>query len=151
MKKILLSLFICLSLAGAEKVEVSADSFEADEIKRVSNFKGSVHIKKGVDEIKADSLHINFNEQNQPVKYEAIGNVSFKITTDTQRFVGTSTEIIYEPMKKIYTARKNVNITETIKKSTLKGEKITIDRINGKTKISGSENKPVKFIFTVDE
>ncbi len=151
MRKVLLILVFSFSLSLAEKVEVSADSFEADELKRVSLFKGNVHIKKGEDEIKADNLKIDFDKQNRPIKYEAIGNVSFKITTSAQRFVGTSGEIIYEPLKKKYTASKNVNINETTKNRVLKGEKITIDRISGKSKISGTKNRPVKFIFTVDE
>ncbi len=151
MKKILLILVFSFSLTLAEKVEVSANSFEADEIKRVSLFKGKVHIKKGEDEIKSDSLKIDFDKQNRPIRYKAVGNVSFKITTSSQRFVGTSGEIIYEPLKKKYIASKNVNINETTKNRVLKGEKITIDRVSGKSKISGTKNRPVKFIFTVDE
>lgn len=151
MKNILLLIAFSISLVASEQVEINADNFEADERKRVSYFKGSVHIKKGKDEIKADEVKINFDLKNRPLKYEAIGNITFKITTDSQHFDGTSNKIIYDPSNKTYKASGNVLINETTKGQTLKGENIIINRISGKTKISGKKNRPVKFIFTVDE
>lgn len=152
MRKIfIISLFCSLSLFAKEQVLVSADSFEADEFKKLSFFKGSVYIKKGSDEIKADTLMIVFGTDNKPVKYEAKGSVSFKLKTQAQNFEGSSDKIIYEPLSKRYTASGNVNMIETVKNQTLKGESIFIDRISGKSKIVGSKDKPVKFIFTVDE
>jgi len=117
----------------------------------ISIFKGSVYIKKGKDEIKADLLKINFDKKNKPIRYEATGHVNFKITTDSQHFKGRSNKIIYEPSKKRYKASGDVQITETIKNQKLNGENIIIDRVSGKTKISGTKKRPVKFIFTVDE
>jgi len=152
MRNIFIILLFCsLSLYAKEQVTVIADSFEADEFKKVSYFKGSVHIKKGSDEIKADNLMIVFGEDNKPIKYEAKGAVSFKVKTESQNFEGLSNQIIYEPLTKKYIASGDVNMVETIKNQILKGERISIDRISGKSKISGSKNKPVKFIFTVDE
>ena len=151
MKKILLLIAFSLTLYASEQVEVTASEFEADEKKRVSYFRGSVFIKKGSDEIKADLLKIDFDRQNKPKRYDASGNVSFKITTDSQHFEGTSNQIIYEPISKKYRALGDVNIKETTKNQTLRGESITIDRVSGKAKLKGSHNRPVKFIFTVDE
>jgi len=152
MKHFLLLLLLPLWLWSAnQKIEVKADSFEADEKKLISIFKGSVFIKKGKDEIKADLLKIDFDKKNRPKRYEATGHVSFKITTNSQHFVGSSNKIIYEPSNKKYQAYGNVEITETTKNQKLNGEKIIIDRVSGKTKISGSKKRPVKFIFTVDE
>jgi len=152
MRGFLLILLLPIWLLGAnQKIEVKADSFEADEKKMFSIFKGSVYIKKGKDEIKADLLKIDFDKKNKPKRYEASGHVSFKITTDSQHFVGSSNKIIYEPSNKKYQAYGNVQLIETKKNQKLNGEKIIIDRISGKTMISGSKKKPVKFIFTVDE
>ncbi len=151
MKKILFLTLIPFLLFASEQVEVNADQFEADENKRVSHFKGSVHIKKGKDEIKADHVKINFDLKNKPLKYEATGNVIFDITTDSQHFEGTSNKIIYDPSKSTYEAKGKVFIKETTKDQQLKGERIIINRISGQTKISGTKNRPVKFIFTVEE
>jgi lipopolysaccharide export system protein LptA len=152
MKYFLPLLLLATWLYGAsQQIEVKADSFEADEKKLISIFKGSVFIKKGEDEIKADLLKINFDKKNRPIKYEATGNVRFKIKTDSQRFKGRSNIIVYEPVDKKYRAYGNVQITETIKNQKLNGERIIIDRVSGKTKISGTKKQPVKFIFTVDE
>ena len=59
--------------------------------------------------------------------------------------------IIYEPTTKKYKAFGNVNINETINGQTLRGESIVIDRISGKARLKGRKNRPVKFIFTVEE
>lgn len=151
MIKQLLFFVLPLSLYALERVEISADNFEADEFKKVSYFKGSVHIKKGLDEIKSDKLRIDFNQKNRPIKYEATGKVSFHITTEGQHFQGTSNIVIYQPIDKKYIASGAVHIIETTKNRTLEGEMITIDRVSGKSKISGSDKQPVKFIFTVEE
>ncbi|HIP02438.1 MAG TPA: lipopolysaccharide transport periplasmic protein LptA [Campylobacterales bacterium] len=151
MKKLLLLIAFSFTLVASEQVEVNAEEFKADEKKLISYFRGSVFIKKGKDEIKADLLKIIFDKTNKPIKYDATGNVSFKISTSSQHFVGTANQIIYEPSNKKYKAFGHVNIKETIKNQTLKGESITIDRISGKTSIIGSKNRPVKFIFTVEE
>ncbi len=148
---LVVSFFTPLLLLAEERVEVSADSFEADELKRVSHFRGSVYIKKGSDEIKSQTLIISFGEDNRPTKYEAVGSVSFKISTKEQRFEGRSKKIIYEPIKKRYIASGDVYIVETTKDRILTGESIVIDRESGRSKISGAKDKPVKFIFTVDE
>jgi lipopolysaccharide export system protein LptA len=151
MKKLLLLFLLSFTLAASEKVEVRASEFEADEKKGVSYFRGSVFIKKGVDEIKADLLRIDFDKNNKPKKYDASGNVTFKISTSSQRYEGKSNQIIYEPISKKYRAYGDVNIKETIKGQTLRGESIIIDRVSGKAKLKGAKNRPVKFTFTVDE
>jgi lipopolysaccharide export system protein LptA len=151
MHKLIILILLSLQLLRAEQVEVNALEFEADENKMVSYFKGDVSIKKGSDYITADKLRIDFDKKNKPSKYDATGGVSFSITTDNQHFEGTSSQIIYEPSNKRYTAIGNVRINETTKNQKLRGELITIDRISGKSKLKGSKNRPVKFIFTVDE
>ena len=130
---------------------IVADSFEAYENKRLSQLSGHVHVQKGSDDIKADKLEIIFDQKNKPLKYTLTGNVSFNISTQSQHFVGTAQKIIYNPHKKQYIAMGNVHLQEKKTDKTLQGEKIIIDRISGKTTISGKKNKPVKFTFTVEE
>lgn len=146
----LLLLLMFTTLYG-EQVEVKANHFEADEIQKVSYFKGNVEVKKGTDEIKSDTLQIIFDANNKPTQYIATGDVRFDITTEDQRFEGSSQKITYEPAAKRYTADGNVMINERTKNQTLTGEHIVIDRNSGKSTITGSHKKPVKFIFNVEE
>ena len=149
--KYIIILFLLICGLYAEKITVTADNFVADETKNISVLRGNVHIKKGADNITADKLVITFNAQRKPLKYTLTGNVNFDITTKKQHYKGDSNQIIYDPKSKLYTATGNVHIIDKIADRTLHGEKIIIDRITGKSTITGKKNQPVKFTFTVEE
>ncbi len=154
MKHVVATLFLLspfLLNALSQQVEIKADSFEADEIKKVSYFRGHVSIKKGNDFIKSNELKIDFDKNNKPISYYASGDVNFKLNTNNQHFVGSSQTITYQPFLKVYTAKGKVNIVETNKNRVLVGDKIIINRLNGTSTITGTKNKPVKFTFTVQE
>ena len=135
----------------AEKIVVTADHFEAFENKKVSILTGHVHIRKGKDDIKARKLVIEFNDANKPVRYTLTGDVRFDITTQRQHFVGEAHRISYDPLTRRYVATGNVHIRETEGDRLLEGEKIVIDRVSGKSTITGKRHKPVKFIFSTKE
>jgi lipopolysaccharide export system protein LptA len=149
--KILLFLSLIISFLVAEKVEVSADSFEADENRGVSKFIGNVKIKKADDFISSNELIIEFDKKNKPEKYIASKNIKFKISTNKQKFEGKANRLIYQPSSQKYELLGDVKITEKTMNRKLFGDKIIIDRVSGKSKILGTKNKPVKFIFTVEE
>ncbi len=135
----------------AEKITVTADRFEAFEKRHLSILTGHVHVTKGKDDIKADKLIIDFDTHNKPKRYTLTGHVTFDITTKSQHFRGNARKVIYDPAQKQYIATGNVVLHEVKSDKTLQGEKIVINRISGKTSISGKRNKPVKFTFTVEE
>ena len=147
----LILLFAFVLYAKGENIIVNAKSFEADEKKNISIFKGDVSIQKGDDYIKADTLKIYFNKKNKPTKYKAIGNVKFELFTNKQHFKGNSNTIEYSPLTKLYKASGHVFLTDLTQHRKLRGENIIIDRIHGKTKINGTKKRPVKFIFSVEE
>lgn len=149
--KLVVLLLLSLLLLHAEKVVVTADHFEAFENRKLSILQGHVHIHKGKDDIKANKVVIHFDAHNKPILYTLSGSVHFDITTKGQHFVGTAREIVYNPIKKRYIASGAVHIRETVGDRLLEGEKIVIDRTSGKSTISGSGKKPVKFIFSVEE
>ncbi len=142
---------LALLTLHAEKITVTADHFEAYESKRISILQGHVHITKGADDIKAEKLVIDFDPHNKPLRYTLSGHVSFDITTQAQHFVGTAQKIVYDPRKKRYIASGNVHIRERNADRLLEGARIVIDRTSGKSTITGSGNRPVKLIFSVDE
>lgn len=135
----------------ADKIIITADHFEAYEKRKISILTGDVHIKKAQDDIKAKKLVIDFSDANKPVRYTLSGNVSFDITTKKQHFIGSAGKIVYDPLKKRYIATGNVHIKQMPGDRLLEGEKIVIDRISGKSIITGKKNRPVKFIFSVKE
>lgn len=149
--KIITILFLSLLTLYAEKIVVTADKFEAYENKKVSILRGHVHIQKGKDSIKAQKLVIDFGPDNKPIRYTLSGQVHFDISTKTQHLVGRAEKILYDPIKKQYIASGKVHMEEKNNGRTLEGEEIVIDRISGKSIILGKKNRPVKFIFTVDE
>ncbi len=149
--KILLLLHLLALFLFADKIVVTADHFEAYENRKISILTGHVHIRKGSDDIKAKRLVIDFNDANKPVRYTLSGDVSFDITTPKQRFVGSAGQIVYDPIQKRYIATGDVRIKEMLGERLLEGEKIVIDRVSGKSTITGKKNRPVKFIFSVEE
>ncbi len=149
--KIIAILCILLLSLHAEKIVVTADRFEAYENRHISILSGHVHIEKGRDDIRAQKLVIDFGPDNKPVRYTLSGDVHFDISTKSQHFVGTAQKIVYDPVKKRYIATGNVQMEERKGGRRLEGDEIVIDRISGKSTILGRKNRPVKFIFTVDE
>ncbi len=151
MKHIILLLLLVTFDLYAEKITVSADSFLADETRNISILKGHVHIQKGSDDIQANKLIIDFDTKQKPLRYTLTGDVIFDISTKKQHYSGTSEKIVYNPKSKLYTASGNVHIIDKIGHKTLQGEKIIINRITGKSIITGKKRHPVKFTFTVEE
>ena len=150
MKKMLFILLIG-SLLYAQKVEITADKLEANEKSRVSMLIGHVKIKKGKDEIYAGRLKVKFDKKNKPSIYEADGGVKFHIITDTKEFKGRGQRLVYNPKTLKYEIMGYVIIEELNSNQKLYGEKISIDRISGKSLIEGGDNRPIKFIFDVKE
>ncbi len=149
--KIFIILLTMICFLDAEKVEISADSFEANELKQISIFKGNVKITKGTDKFTASKVIILFDKKNKPIKYSATGKVDFKLKTSGQIFVGYADKLIYEPHIQKYQILGNAFIHEKTQDRKLYGEKIIIDRKKGTSKITGTKNQPVKFIFSVKE
>ncbi len=147
---ILLSLLLCGSLF-AEKVEITADKFQADEHKRTSLFTGHVTVKKGKDLIHADRISILFDPSKKPLRYTATGRVHFELTMQKQHYVGEAQKLLYLPKQQRYEASGDVRIEERTSGKKLFGDKIMIDRRTGTSTITGTRHKPVKMIFSVEE
>jgi len=144
-------LLLSCTLLSAEQVEISADSFEADEKKMLSVLTGNVLLKKGKDIVRAKKLTIFFDKENKPKEYLATGNITFAINTDKQSFDGHAQKLLYNPSTLKYEISGKAYIHEKQQNSKLYGETIMIDRISGKSTIKGAPKKPVKFIFQVKE
>ena len=76
----LTALFITLSctLLLAEKVEITSDAMNAENMKKQVHFLGNVKIKQVENWLNADKVIVYFNENNETERYEAIGSVTFE-------------------------------------------------------------------------
>lgn len=151
-----MKLLTILSFLGmtlfAEQLQIVADSFERNQQKKFSSFTGHVNIKKGLDELKASQVFVYVNDENQPIKYEASGDVSFSVTTENNvTYMGKSQLLIFSPLKKEYQFYKKVYIQEKNTARTLSGEKIILNMTSGNAKIAGKAKVPVRVTFEIGD
>jgi len=152
MKKILVLASLVSSLLFSQELKITADSFNADEGKGVSVFSGNVSIVKESDELNASSVTIYTNKKNQPTKFIATGNVSFKIeTTTAAKYEGTANKVIYIPSKKEYYFYKNVHLRQIDEKKEIQGDEVVLSIEDGKAYAKGLHKEPVIMIFDIAE
>lgn len=142
----------CQLLYSAQKIEITSKTFMADEKSRTTEFLGEVKVKKGIDSIESDRLVVRLNKKNEPVLYEAQGNVRFQLSMENgSRYKGTSNRAVYDSVKKEYRLLGNAKIKEMSENRELFGESIVVRQDEGTARVSGKNDKPVRFIFSVEE
>lgn len=145
----LVMLFFLLPILGA-KLEVTADKFNIDNNRRVTTFQGSVTIKQNKDEIKAENIYVYTDEDNNPIRFEAVKNVHFIIYAGEKKYLGECNSLVYQPLKDEYTLFGKVKLNQSDNSEVLMGEKIVINSKTQKAEVLGGE-KPVKLIFGKDD
>ena len=151
MKKIFILAFLVTSIF-AEKLIIDAKKFEAYDEKGLSVFTGNVDMKRDKDELQSDRLEVYLskkteNKKREALKYIALGNVSFKIKTADKLYEGKGDKVVYDPKKLIYTITGDGFIKELTEDKKLFGDKIYVNQATGEAKVSGSDDKPVRFII----
>ncbi len=140
------------SIGAAENVEITADHFEADQLKKITEFSGNVHMKKGNDELNASKVLVFFDKNRKPIRYEAVGKSSFIVYMQNGRYyVGRADRLVYLPKKEVYELYGNVVLKEPLLERTIFGEKVVVEKSTGRARVKGDEKRPVKFIFKVEE
>ena len=152
MKLILFSFLLLSTLLQAEQLKIVAKTFNADEKKGTTVFKGDVKIKKGFDELNASIVTVYTNAKRKPTKYVAQKNVSFYIKTETGAlYKGKAQKVIFYPMKKEYHFYKKVRIQQLDEKKEIIGEEVVISTVEGKAHAKGDGKKPVIMTFEIEE
>ena len=154
MRAIVTLLFLlALSFAAGEDVVITSDRFEADESSRVTRFLGHVWMKKGSDELNATKVTVYFDDKRKPKRYEAVGKVSFVIhmKENGQWYTGKSERLVYRPKGQVYELYGHVVLKEPARDRTVTGEKVIVEKLSGKALVEGQGDRPVKFIFRVEE
>ena len=151
MKKIFVALF-CMAALVADELKIEANLFTADQKSGLSIFEGDVHIQKGSDELNASKVTVYVNEQKEPTKFHAQGDVSFFIhTQEGAQFKGQAYEAIYFPETKEYHFFKNVHLQQLDDKKEIVGEEVVLKSIEGNAYAKGAEKEPVIMIFDLKE
>ncbi|GIU00411.1 hypothetical protein TSL6_09170 [Sulfurovum sp. TSL6] len=148
--KIILVLMLTQALF-AEKVKITSTSMEAEELKKEVHFIGDAKIIKGGDWLHADRVIVYFGDNNETSKYEAIGSVSFEFKKDEKHFKGSADKVIYDMVKSLYVLKGKAVIDDVVKKRHVDGDEIMLDMSTGSVDVQGSNKKPVKFIFDMED
>lgn len=135
----------------ASQIEISSNSFYANENERIGEFTGNVRVRRGSDELMADKAVVYFNASRQPLKYIASGNASFRANIKGKRYSGSGNELIYDAKAGTYTIVGKAHIREIDSDKNVYGERIVIDQKSGTYSVGSGENKPVRFIFNVKD
>lgn len=156
MKLILGFLFsVSLLFAASERLVIDANNFEGDDAKGISIFTGNVKVKKAKDRLNSDRLEVYMTKAGQgkarqPLKYIAIGNADFEVFTNGKHYKGKGNKVIYDPNKLEYTVIGKGYLNEITEGRELFGEKIFIDQTTGSARVSGTKEKPVRFIINIE-
>lgn len=142
---LLLSFWVTTLLA--EKVEITSDSMNAENMKKQVHFLGNVKIKQEESWLHADKVIVYFNENNETKKYEAVGAVNFEFHKDKNAYKGHGDKVVYFPNNSKYILTGNAVIDDIINQRHVAGDKIDFDMITGNANVKSTSKKPVKFIF----
>ena len=152
MKNILIATLLLTSLLSAQELRIKANSFSADEGKGLSYFEGDVNIIKLNDELNASKVTIFTDKNNQPTKFIAKGDVSFKIQTKLQaKYEGTAEKVIYIPQDKEYRFYGSVHLKQIDDKKEIQGDEVILNTTSGKAYAKGKKKEPIIMIFDIKE
>jgi lipopolysaccharide export system protein LptA len=150
MRRLLFLILIPIFLYS-EKVEINADHFFANDIQKIVKFKGNATIRQGENFFRAEEIIVYFNKKRKAKKYEAIGNVRFDITENGVHYRGRAQKIVYSPNSSKYYFYGDVVLEDLTNKRKIEANSISLDLKTGLADIKGKKNKPVHFIFEIED
>ncbi|MDD2789335.1 MAG: lipopolysaccharide transport periplasmic protein LptA [Sulfurimonas sp.] len=149
MRIIYVTFFLALSLYSQE-LKIKADSFSADEKSGISIFTGSVNVIKANDELNATEVTVYTDANHKPLKFVAVGDVSFYIETKSGSiYKGVAQKVLYLPEKKEYYFYKNVHLKQLDENKEIIGDEVVLKATEGKAHAKGKKDGPVVMIFNV--
>ena len=134
----------------AEKVEITSDAMNAQNIKKQVLFTGNVKIKQTESWLHANKVIVYFNENNETKKYEAIGSVKFEFKQKKGHYKGHGDKVVYFPNSSKYILTGHAVIDDQINKRHVAGDRIDFDMVSGNANVKSDTKKPVKFIFDME-
>jgi len=144
-------LLILPFLLYAEKVEVTSKNFYAKDAENQAHFIDDVLVKQGESWIHGDELIVYFDDNNETIQYDVIGNTTFEIIREQSHLKGKAEKITFYPKSENYLLAGNAVVNDIAKDRHVKGNTIVVNTITGESKVRGSIKKPIKFIFDTEK
>jgi len=145
-----ITLFLLLSLSlSAEKVEITSDSMHAESINHEIHFIGNAKVKQLKDWITADKIVVYLDENNKTKSYKAFGNADFEFMNEKSHYMGNSEIVEYNPNTSVYILTEKAYVKNLLTNDELRGAKVTVNMLSGKSDVEGTKTKPVKFILNM--
>jgi len=152
LKTIILFLLFFLSITlYAQKINVTSTSMTAEDMKKEVHFIDNAKAVQGDSWIHGDEIIVYFDENNQTKKYVSVGTVTFEFKEKENHYTGSANKVTYFPAKSTYVLVGKAIIDDLINKRHVNGDEITLDMTTGNANVKGSKEKPVKFIFDMQE
>ena len=143
-------LFLSVTLY-AQKINVTSNSMTAEDMTKEVHFIDNATAVQGDSWIHGNEIIVYFDENNQTKKYVAVGTVTFEFKEKENHYTGSADKVTYYPVKSTYVLVGKAIIDDIINKRHVDGDEITLDMTTGNANVKGSEKKPVKFIFDMQE
>ena len=135
----------------ADTVDIKADHFYANDINHEAYFEGNARIKQGSNEFNASKITVIFNNKKKAEKYIAKGGVKFNLIENGIHYVGKTNIVTYAPKSSEYFFEGAVVLRDLTNNRLIKAESISLDLKTGLANIKGESNKPVHFIFEIED
>jgi len=141
-----------MTAMAAEHLQISADSFTANEKAGRSFFEGNVRIKRGVDELNASRVEVYIDTKRTPTKYVADGNATFYIlTNENASYRGRAQRVVFLPLEEEYRFYGDVHLLQLDQHKQIDGEEIVVNLKEGTAQAKGADKRPVIMTFTLPE
>lgn len=152
MKQLFMALIVLYtSHLLADTVDIKAEHFYANDINHEAYFEGNAKIKQGSNEFNASKITVFFNDKKKAEKYIAKGDVTFNLTENGINYVGQTNIVTYSPKSSEYFFQGDVILQDLTNNRVIKAESITLDLKTGLADIKGKSEKPVHFIFEIED
>ncbi len=152
MKQLFMALIVLYSShLLADTVDIKAEHFYANDINHEAYFEGNAKIKQGSNEFNASKITVFFNNKKKAEKYIAKGDVTFNLTENGIHYVGQTNIVTYSPKSSEYFFQGDVILKDLTNNRVIKAESITLDLKTGLADIKGKSQKPVHFIFEIED
>ena len=152
MKQLFMALIVLYSShLLADTVDIKAEHFYANDINHEAYFEGNAKIKQGSNEFNASKITVFFNNKKKAEKYIAKGDVTFNLTENGIHYVGQTNIVTYSPKSSEYFFQGDVILKDLTNNRVIKAESITLDLKTGLADIKGKSEKPIHFIFEIED
>ena len=144
-------LAVIMAFLSAAEVIITSNNFEGDDNAGISKFYGNAKAVKGQDVITANTFMVYTDSKRKMQKIEAIENAKFYIVNDGKTYKGYADKLIYYPDKKEYELIGNAMAEYIEEKRKVYGDHIIVNNDTKKAVVVGSEAKPARFIFFIED